>query len=726
MPLINFRTDLTAVPYQYDRPGGGYSGQPYIKTPIPGISTMTQPFGAYQEANRTTLDYPIRGGVITSAGLNGASSTLAGEIDRMRIKAFLEDKARGTTFLLKQRGLQLTNPNIPQPGTNIANGIIPVTRQYDETGEVILAQVTVQGTGQHIQRHGLKPLFVTPEKEDYYSYTKNTNNVLNNRLLLLYQTKVAKDNPLSSFFISDYYNVLRAGVGLAYGELAKKYGISPNFTELYNYEGGPGSTYGVGKTIIKRVDDTTDAAFKAAILNNTFTLTYQQLLNQNTSTGTIFEQVPRQKIGAKLQDFRAQLNTATGAPANYLTANYTDATKWYNPALRGNPGGLEPRRRITYKVVNEAKVDQLNKVGLYYYNPQSESPFDSSYKDIIKFGFECISNDKPDEAIALFFRAFLTDFTDNHQGEYNSFKYLGRGETFRTYQGFDRSVNFSFKIAAQTRSEMAPLYTKLNHLISQVYPDYSPTSQFMRAPLIKLTIGDYMYRLPGFLDSINLTVLNESAWEIALDPTGLDADMNQMPQMIQVQCSFKPIHDFLPQRETVGGKDNVMGGSRVVPLIGRRKSDGTSWIGDNRIATDKASPAVSKKIEEQKWKNSGSDGVDEFVFGLRQEEEEKLRLEQEAAAAAATTAASGAPANPTGTITPNAGANLRKAACATASGDLVIAVNKGTTVEILAEQTPSNCAKFPKAWYNVKVINDPNNASAAGKEGWVYSTLVKK
>ena len=39
MPLINFRTNLTSLQYGLDRPGGGYSGQPYIQNPIEGPDT---------------------------------------------------------------------------------------------------------------------------------------------------------------------------------------------------------------------------------------------------------------------------------------------------------------------------------------------------------------------------------------------------------------------------------------------------------------------------------------------------------------------------------------------------------------------------------------------------------------------------------------------------------------------------------------------------------------
>lgn len=90
------------------------------------------------------------------------------------------------------------------------------------------------------------------------------------------------------------------------------------------------------------------------------------------------------------------------------------------------------------------------------------------------------------------------------------------------------------------------MYEKLNYLTSQVYPDYSPTTSIMRAPIIKLTIGDYLYRTPGVLESINITIEDNSSWEIV----AIEGEKNvaQLPHYLNVSISFKPIMDILPRR----------------------------------------------------------------------------------------------------------------------------------------------------------------------------------
>jgi len=655
MPLINFKTDLKSLKYGGDRPGGGSSGLPYIQISSPTPDTIeTNPrllvYGDYFNSNRDSLDFPIRGGSTTLNGPIGRPITLAGEIDKARIEGFLKDKKRGPIFLLKQEGLQLSNPNIQVPAIprtlfldiskdldiSLDNEIIAGTRLYNPKGLSTIQQVLVQGTGTHIPRHGLLPVFSTPLQQTYEYYVTNNNTPNTNRLAVLQQSKLAMVNPIlwSTKDVPDEnkYDTGRMDA-VTRLDYSNRYGISPLGGEILNYIGGPGSSYGVGYTRIRRAVDTTQAGEKGAQLYNAFTMTYQQLLNQDTSKGG-------RKSSRKLQDFRAQLATGTGLPGNFLTADYADleGKQWYNPTIKGDPGIPEiGQSRFNYAQINETKVDQVNKLSPFYYNANNNTPWEAggdNTKDIIKFAFECLDNDHFGDAVGLVFRAFMTSFTDNHQAEFNSFRYLGRGETFRTYQGFDRSISFGFKIAAFSMSEMRPLYAKLNHLVSQIYPDYSPNSNLMRGSVVKLTIGDYLYRVPGFLESVNITVDNSTSWEIALDPGGIgiseqgpDAYMNQLPQVVEVQCSFKPIHDFLPRRETIDNTD--------MTFIGNSET-GYWRMAASRVITDptgvlaarlKAEDAAQKLADQIQW----------------QKEQDAYDLEEARKAAAAAAPPVGAP-----------------------------------------------------------------------------------
>ena len=94
------------------------------------------------------------------------------------------------------------------------------------------------------------------------------------------------------------------------------------------------------------------------------------------------------------------------------------------------------------------------------------------------------------------------------------------------------------------------LYRKLNYLISTLYPDYN-SSGFMRGNITKLTIGDLFVRTPGILESLQLNVDDQYAWEIAMDEPeggiGSSSDMLETPQLMDVAVQFKPILNVLPK-----------------------------------------------------------------------------------------------------------------------------------------------------------------------------------
>jgi hypothetical protein len=525
MSLVDLKTDLKSLKYGSDRPGGGYSGQPYIQTNLPpsnliaaepdtrGGAGNTDPI--YRINSTGGLDFPIRGGAINFQ-LGNQTFTLSSQIDKSRIKKFFEDAPRGKAFIDKQVGLQLSNPKMETGNTlmgftqsNPLPGLLENTRVYN-LGKNTLAQVGVQGTGVHAIRHGLFPF--NPFQKNYYAIV-NSQNVDNtgarNRLLALTGLKMTS-GPTE---FNDIRNIPDIN-------LINTLGISLNKNIMFQYLGGPGSTYGVGVTTIQRAVDTTKLRSNRAMV-------YDQLMLQRVNN--ITDGVATTNI----QDFR---NSVSGIDGNTLAGTYT-------------PWGNNTVDKRFYVAAGSYK-DKMNLLYPFAFKNDS-APWEldkDNTQDIIKFVFEAISNDNPDYSTAIFFRAFLTaGITDNNSAQLNSFKYMGRGENFYTYQGFERTIGFSFRIAVGSKDELKPLYNKLNNLMSQVYPDYSSKQGIMRAPVVRITIGDYLYRVPGFIENVNVTIDNNTAWEI-----NLDGDSAELPQVVDVSISFKPIMDMLPKRSTFG------------------------------------------------------------------------------------------------------------------------------------------------------------------------------
>jgi hypothetical protein len=244
MPLIDLRTDLKSLKYGQDQPGGGNSGQPYITVDINKVDT------GFNRFRMTKFDDGlVRGGVVGAVN--------ASVVDTLRIGKFLKDFPKGPLFIVKQVGLQLSNPQLehktnfptsrPTKGqglirnvsnfiTNTANKILNAvgpTRIYN-LGINTLAQVPVNAFGQHIVRHGF-----TPRRDDdnlYFKVAQHNNNESNNRLVgyrSKFQLGDNKPNP----------NPIK---------------LEPEQLTINNYISGPGSTYGIGRTFIRRYSFTED------------------------------------------------------------------------------------------------------------------------------------------------------------------------------------------------------------------------------------------------------------------------------------------------------------------------------------------------------------------------------------------------------------------------------------------------------------------------------------
>ena len=219
---------------------------------------------------------------------------------------------------------------------------------------------------------------------------------------------------------------------------------------------------------------------------------------------------------------------------------------------RGNPG--TPLPELPKDIDNN--VDYSAPLGVQYQDERNLFPLQEvsadgalieTPDDLVKFNIKVIDPDNPLKADLLVFRAYLDDVSDSYSANYSSYKYNGRAEKFYTYNEFDRNVSFKFRIHAQSRQEMKPLYQKLNYLVAQTAPSYR--NGRMRAKFNRLTIGDWCNELPGFFESIDLSWTGKYSFEVdAEKKVGTDnLRMNQLPHQLDVSCKYKPIHDFAPE-----------------------------------------------------------------------------------------------------------------------------------------------------------------------------------
>jgi hypothetical protein len=281
MPLLDLKTDLKSLKYGKDRPGGGDSGQPYQKV---DINTVDSGFNRFRMTKFD--DGLVRGGVVGAAN--------ASIVDTLRIGKFLTDFPKGPLFIVKQIGLQLSNPqletkklntNNPTKGggllrnvgnfiINTANKIVNAvgpTRIYN-LGINTLAQVPVNAFGQHFNRHGLLP--VQDDQTKYLAVAQNNNNEENNRLTGL----------RNRFGLGVNYDLYKGNIKLRKKEQKTLSAIAATFAggipfanSVYNdiqnsriadYIGGPSSVYGIGRTLIPRTPERTNDNLKVDYAKN--------------------------------------------------------------------------------------------------------------------------------------------------------------------------------------------------------------------------------------------------------------------------------------------------------------------------------------------------------------------------------------------------------------------------------------------------------------------------
>jgi len=533
--LLDLTTDLKSLRFGRDKQGGGSSNQPYIVTPIPEGDTTG--------ASELYGDFLLRGGALRPTIVTRNTS---------RLVKFLADfqTGDGVSFIAKQNLLaRLNPPSIGEPN-----------RIYSPIAANTIAQ-TADPTGTiHFNKDGLN--LSTPYNNTYERRTFNQNADFpnRNRLVKLTNNKIAGKTSSISLI----------------------YGVTNVPGNILTYNGGAGSIGGFGTTKINRVSVTDQNSSYIQLgngisgtRNNTSTpnlsftnRTISDLSSTSPISGT---RVYQSEATTILTDFREQIKEDNPVAATKLvSSNYRDFNRQstYRITDSGNRSFI---RTDQYKGAEDQQGNLISDpVTMKSIYSSDEVDKEMRNSDFIKFWIARLDNDSTNgkkEYIHL--RAYLSGISDNFQADFNDFKYVGRAETFKTYKGFDRSFSFTLKVAALSKVELAPIITKLNYIASLTAPDYS-SGGFMRSNIVYLTLGDYLANVPGFIESVNITIPDDTSFEIARgadgEPeettvNGTQVKTQQLPKYAEMQISFKPIHSILPE---VGARFIGQGG-RTVP-----------------------------------------------------------------------------------------------------------------------------------------------------------------
>ena len=571
--LVRLKTDLKSLKYGHDRQGDGNSGQPYITAPIPN-RLSTSPFD----------DGYIRGG--------RALAAKASKEDSLRISKFFKDKPKGPLFIARQIGLQLTNPkletrqinltgfgllgNLLTVGFNTFNQLLPgPTRIYND-GKNTLAQISGTAFGEHFERHGLSP--VQDDNTKYLAVAYNNNKNGNNRLIAL-KKKLIKpgiSNPRSSNVILGTINAILGAVNVFNRIIGRGTNpllptsplLQPPDLIIDRYSGGPNSKYGIGLTTIRRFDVTSNGFNAQPILE-------------------------RVAPGVPTVDYSKDL----GVSKDYFTANFgNDAYLTENNI--GNEGRtLTTPSAINYNTSNTVSkylqlqdiIEKQSNITQRISNGLSQTSFfttknhsvnrgakDFKYNlDNLKNVFNRVDADLMTivfQAIDPFgdvtsgyhfnFSAYIKGFKDNFDATWNEYNYVGRSESFYTYNKFKRNVSFSFDIPCFNKTQLYEKHRALGQLASTTAGAYNKNG-LLGGVLLKVKVGGYLNNEYAILNSISYDIPDDSSWD--LDGTGDTSKesiskRNQLAMYLKVNVSLTIIHTKLPQYQVPDVKENEKAG----------------------------------------------------------------------------------------------------------------------------------------------------------------------
>ena len=544
MPLIDLKTNLKSLKYGNDRLGNGSSGEPFITEPIPEGDTP----GA-------STDFILRQGAIRNSGK-----------DASRLTQLLFSTTRGLLFTTGNQLLSRTSVKTEATlGPAYAGGAI---NQGVYLPTSTIAQSLAGFSGTHLNLLGINPssptagvvegggsvnLFPDGGLIRYSNAVKLNESINENRLVELFDSKILGGRP--------------SVVSL----------VSQNPLEILSYNGGPGSVLGVGKTKIKRATNTTGISEYGGSTVKDF---LQISFNRVTEAKTYFNN----NYSSKEQEINTPLGKITlkavSSGSYNVTENYPQGVVSNNEIITLKTAYIKPDKTpITYNPNASSESDDtltsytqrsyqsnpdfiLRKYGnlaapvsgskQYTYTGDKFSATNTnklntetlkvapSEDQLFKFFLNLINPQSPGANNYLYWQAYVDNFSDSVNSNYDSFTYTGRGYPSYRYKGFTRAISLDFTIVAERPGQIVPIYTKLNTLIQNLAPNYG-NSGYIRGNFARLTFGDYLDDVPGIINGFTINPIFEAGFDTG---TGEEETTSgkQLPKAIKISgFNFTPI-----------------------------------------------------------------------------------------------------------------------------------------------------------------------------------------
>lgn len=217
-----------------------------------------------------------------------------------------------------------------------------------------------------------------------------------------------------------------------------------------------------------------------------------------------------------------------------------------------NPGGINSKGEITYKgnVIARQRFNSDNtfeqdafygkefykdintRSNAYWTGNEKYVPYPEIKKNVLDnvdgtvFDIVALSIDK----VTLL--GTITGLTDNATPSWTDTKSVGSGFKFYLYDTWEREISFKFQMYADNNSEVDKIWKKAERIKKLTLP--TPKGNIgVFGELISLKIGNIINTPHGFLTACNLTVRDDTPWEITAT--------KQKPFMFEMDITYKVV-----------------------------------------------------------------------------------------------------------------------------------------------------------------------------------------
>jgi len=122
-----------------------------------------------------------------------------------------------------------------------------------------------------------------------------------------------------------------------------------------------------------------------------------------------------------------------------------------------------------------------------------------------------------------FHYAVISGISETFSPSWSSFKMVGSPFNAYTYDSIERSVSFTITLYPNNPKEHKENWDNIRRIISGTYPfDYIGIAGAVTPPITSLTLGDMYKNKPGFIESLTVSVDDESTWELGRGKTEID------------------------------------------------------------------------------------------------------------------------------------------------------------------------------------------------------------